>query len=217
MTKLPTPWGRPQVTDHVRLLVRPQPTSTIYSSEIANKLKSFGEVTHFQAAIETEDSVVYRVAFESIDAAEHASQASPFDVKAFHNLESPRSLDPFNVFGYQQRKQPQSQTFHCEVKIAPAGAMDNSSKDRRLVTDERTAALYTSLLEAGAPMNMLEGLSTTIETTAGMGKISLTASAKEKTPTLYDMYLKGQKKEPCTEPRPRIQKYSSGRRPGPRK
>ena len=204
--------AKPIIDAAVMLTVRPPPTSTIYSSKIAGELKSFGRLNHFSISSNTEESRTYRALFESSEAAKKAIAASPFSVEAYHNLPTAKSLDPFNVLGLQQRKQPEARTFECEAKLSgkrhDVRGEKRSSESRTLVVDERSGPLYRSLLEAEAPMNLLDGLSSTIEKGTPNGRSGL-RGMKAELLKLDNMYRKGST-DAKSEDLPPIRKHLTG-------
>ncbi|RMD41046.1 hypothetical protein DV735_g4086, partial [Chaetothyriales sp. CBS 134920] len=148
----------PALNAAILVTVRPAPASTVYSAKILQQL-------HDQPACQT-----YRAVFESADAAARAIDASPLTVNAFHNTPSPRALDPFNVFGWHHRKEPHPYTFICELAVAN-GELDqlpDYPSAHLLVTHthEPSSSLRQGLVDAGAPLNLIHGLSTALPTPA---------------------------------------------------
>ncbi|RMZ78422.1 hypothetical protein DV738_g3935, partial [Chaetothyriales sp. CBS 135597] len=170
----------------ILVTVRPAPSSIIYSAKILQQLQSFGQLHYFKPTTATPAAVVpgtpiatatvtatnpsaesarqtYRAVFESSDAAARAVDASPLTVHAFDDTPSARALDPFNVFGWHQRKQPHPYTFVCEllaVSNEQPGPLPDSPSAHLLATQEHDSSLRQSLIDAGTPLNLIHGLST---------------------------------------------------------
>ena len=147
------------------LRVTPPPTTLAESSAIFNSLKSQGRVTHFikhaRPKHHTEKSTTYYTVFSR----EPPSLKPVFEVPVYHNLPSPRDLDPFNIRGLQDRKPlPAPKTFICRIE-----ALQDNEKT---VGDEIKKAnpyygsfkvqeqdwLQTVYAETGAPPGVKEGL-----------------------------------------------------------
>ena len=193
------------------LCVSPAADSLVYTSPIFRRLRSFGEVVSFKKAVESaatqghdrSPQQLYQVAFAEQSDLYQALAASPFTVDVDHDLPSPRSLDPYNVFGLQQRKHPEPRTFTCQLSregneqhfyTASFGPEESSKAPSRvrLVKDEKTGPLYKSLLEAGVPLGQLEGLATSrvpVDDDAKPSEqVSSDATSLPSFPKLIDMY-----------------------------
>ncbi len=193
------------------LHVSPIPGSLVYTSPIFRKLKSYGEVVSFKRvkyltspqAYAPSPQQHYRVAYAEQSDLYRALAASPFTVDVDHDLPSPRSLDPYNVFGFQQRKHPEPRTFTCELSregdeqclyTASLGSdeSDGASPKMRLIKDEKSGPLYKSLLEAGVPLGQLEGLATSVgpvnDDAGSSEQLSSKVTPLPAFPKLMDMY-----------------------------
>ena len=215
MKPSPALW-RGHVQDAVVVLVKitPRPTSTIYSSKVLSRLASFGRVHEFKVVdtAESRDSYshTYRAVFTSAADGEKAVAASPMLIEAYQNQPTMKSLDPFNVFGWQMRKQPKGESFKCEVRLTgeteAVMQQDEQEGGRVLVTDERSGPLYKSLLEAETPMSLLDGLSAIVE------KNGNAADKQEQAKpmiNLGEMY-RGRRQDDSFTDGPHIKKHLSG-------
>ena len=146
------------------------------------------------------------------EAANRAIFASPFIVEAYHNRPTGRDLDPYNVFGFQQRKQPEAMTFKCEVKVPQALHRETKAESDHaptLAIDERSGLLYRGLLESEVPMNLLDGLSTTIETRS-VNHRGVSPGKDRGMLKLDEMYRKGRRKDGEVESPSPVRKYMTG-------
>ncbi|RMZ76407.1 hypothetical protein DV737_g4852, partial [Chaetothyriales sp. CBS 132003] len=170
----------------VLVTVSPAPPSTIYSAKILQQLQ-------FQT---------YRAVFESCQAAARAVDTSPLIIDAFHDVPSARTLDPFNVFGWQQRKQPRQHTFTCELAVANEEGLgplpDSDAHSARLLatTHEHSRSLRQSLADARAPLNLIDGLATRTHTVTNRG----------------DTERRGRGADNSEQQLPRVRKYVMGPR-----
>lgn len=166
------------------VLVRPIPDSLIYTGPIYKKLKSFGDVKSFKKStdsLHTSSSKLsrplgeqsFRAIFSKESELHKALAASPFSIDVDHNLPRLEGLDPYNVFGLQDRKRPEPRSFTCHLRAAKenhtngTNSLERSRNEEvplrvKLIKDEKAGPLYKSLLEAGVPLSQLEGLATSI-------------------------------------------------------
>ena len=211
------------------LSVSPAPDSLVYTSPIFRRLRSFGEVVSFKKAVESAatqgharaSQQLYQVAFAEQSDLYSALGASPFTVDVDHNVPSPSSLDPYNVFGLQQRKHPDPRTFTCQLSregseehfytssVGPDEGSEVPLKTR-LVKDEKTGPLYKSLLEAGVPLGQLEGLATS---RVPMDDDTNSSDAKSLPglPKLMDLYRSATTRFKHWQPNPADEALGNGR------
>lgn len=216
------------------LSVSPAPNSLVYTSPIFRRLRSFGEVVSFKKAVESAatqgharaSQQLYQVAFAEQSDLYSAFGASPFTVDVDHNVPSPRSLDPYNVFGLQQRKHPEPRTFICRLSregneqhfytssIGPDEGSEAPPR-MRLVKDEKTGPLYKGLLEAGVPLGQLEGLATSRvpidDDTNSSDQPSSDAKSLPGLPKLMDLYRSATTRFRHWQPDPADEASSEGR------
>ncbi|RMZ89478.1 hypothetical protein DV736_g3290, partial [Chaetothyriales sp. CBS 134916] len=163
----------------ILVTVSPAPPSTIYSAKILQQLQSFATTITTPNAPRT--SQTYRAVFESCDAAARAVDASPLTIDAFHDMPSARTLDPFNVFGWQQRKRPHQHTFTCDLAVANDGLdpLPDNHSARLLRTHEHSSSLRHSLVDTHAPLNLVDGLSTRVHTVTNKGNTERQSTAAD--------------------------------------
>jgi len=149
-----------------KVSVIPPPSTLAESAAVLRKLQSFGRVTAFAKCAgrgDREEVQDFDVLFSSPEQVAHACRDSPFAVAVNHDLPNPADIDPYDVRGLQQRKQPRPASMTCEVAavgrewekegFARRGLLDapSSQKDK--------GRLYEVLLEAAAPQGLAAGLS----------------------------------------------------------
>lgn len=109
--------------------------------------------------LETDTASYYAVFTHS-----QALSSGPFSVPVYHNLPSPRDLDPFNIRGLQDRHPyPAPKTFTCH--LSPAGQNDTYGEQIKQDNQYHGSfkVAYTDWLqdvyhETGAPAGVKEGL-----------------------------------------------------------
>jgi hypothetical protein len=187
------------------LRISPTPTSLVHTSPILKRLRSFGEVKSFKKTAAQTDSrtssegaivegIAYRTVFSTEDDLNQALAAGSFTVDVDHDLARPEVLDPYNVFGLQDRKHPEPKTFTCQLRREPnddsscftsisPGKTAVAPSNYKLVVDERSGPLYKSLLETDVPLGQLDGLAAAIDPVSPEDIVP-----QPKPPRLMEMY-----------------------------
>lgn len=139
------------------LKIKPPPSSSVYSTAILSRLKTFGEVTSFRRVQAKEDDS-YEVQFEREDDLSAAVKASPLTVHVTPYHPDPHKEDRFNALGFRQRQHLPSCEFTVQLRQDHKAGQTVEPKKQRLVSHDGTEALRHSFIEAGAPRNLREGL-----------------------------------------------------------
>ena len=205
------------------LHVSPAPKGLVYTGPIYQRLKAFGHIVSFrkEAVSVTDDPFsvsgpptqgLFHVAFADESGLNQAVSSSPFSVDVGHNHGqlSPRTLDPYNIFGLQQRKPLEPQSFTCQLKrrdvevrpvlnpFFPNESVVTPPPKVKLVRDERSGPLYKSLLQADIALGQLDGLATSIhyltDTTEPGGQLE-DETPLMAPPTLMERYRSALEKE----------------------
>ena len=159
------------------LRVSPAPDSLICTNPILRKLNSYGEVKSFRKAAvrasseptrdqRPDEESNYRVIFSSESDLTRALVGSPFNIDVDHNLPNPEGVDPYNVFGLQDRKRPEPRSFTCDLRRDQDESLseaDTRFRRVRLVKDLKSGPLFRGLLDGNVPLGQLEGLATSVE------------------------------------------------------
>jgi len=176
--------------------ITPSPNSTIYTTAVLSKLRTFGEVIEFKKLDGQERTTagkIYHARFSSQQSLNKALDARPLTVDVGTvDAPHPQTLDPYNAFGLQDRRQITPASFTCTV--TPRTELPvNTAAQQRLIQHGGTKALYDSLLECGAPMNQIAGFSmkpasAAAEEGAGVDEQRERASVGREPLKLMDLY-----------------------------